>query len=125
MHRHPVRGGGGISAIAYITLCAFLPRDPLSPFSSSLEFISLRRSNPNIGAHRLCDRENIHKMPPKKRHGKDFLVESSQATEGQVLKTTQTTTQPETSAEPRPATEKPEDPKNHRNNQKPRQSQPP
>jgi hypothetical protein len=41
----------GISAIAYVTLSAFPPLNHLSPFSSSLEFVGLRRSNPNIN---LC-----------------------------------------------------------------------
>jgi hypothetical protein len=44
-------------------------------------------------------------MPPKKRPGKDFLVECSpQTVGGQVLETTQTTTQPQTFAELCPAT---------------------
>jgi hypothetical protein len=41
-------------------------------------------------------------MPPKKRHGKPYLTEgSSQEARGQVL---ETTTQPQASIEPRPAT---------------------
>jgi hypothetical protein len=44
-------------------------------------------------------------MPPKRKLGKELPVEgSSQATGAQVLETTQATTQPQTSADPRIAT---------------------
>jgi hypothetical protein len=44
-------------------------------------------------------------MPPKKRPGKELLLKSpSQTTVGQVHEITQTTTQLQTSVEPRPAT---------------------
>jgi hypothetical protein len=53
-------------------------------------------------------------MPPKKRPGKELPLEGpSQMARGQVHETTQTTTQLQTSAEPRPATTKtrrPEEP---------------
>jgi hypothetical protein len=79
-----------------------------------LEFDNLRLSNLNIGTHCLCAQENTHEMPPKKRPGKELPVEaSSQAAGAQVLKTTQTTTQPQTSTEPQQATveiRRPEEP---------------
>jgi hypothetical protein len=60
-------------------------------------------------------------MPPKKRPGKDFLVEgSSYEIGGQVLKTIQPTTQLETSTEPRPAmakTRRPREPLKQRTTQ--------
>jgi hypothetical protein len=49
MYGHTIQGGGGgTSAIAYITLNALLSRNCLSFCPSSLEFDSLRQSNPNI-----------------------------------------------------------------------------
>jgi hypothetical protein len=54
-----------------------------------LEFSSSQLSNPNIGAHRLCARENTHEMPPKMKLKKELPTEgSSQASGAQVLETT-------------------------------------
>jgi hypothetical protein len=86
----------------------------LSFFPPSLEFNNLRLSNPNIGAHHLCARENTHKMPPKKRPEKELSTEaSSQAGGAQVFKTSQIATQPQTFIEPQQATvevRRPEEP---------------
>jgi hypothetical protein len=83
-------------------------------FPLSLEFDNLRLSNPNIGVHHLCARENTHEMLPKKRLKKELPAEGTfEATKAQVLKTTQTTTQPQTSTEPQQATaevRRPEEP---------------
>jgi hypothetical protein len=66
-----------------------------------LDFGSSWLSNPNIGTHRLCARENTHEMPPNRWSRKELSAEdSSQAAGAQPLKTTQTTTQPQTSTKP-------------------------
>jgi hypothetical protein len=84
------------------------------PFLPSLEFDNPRLSNPNIGAHCLCARENTHEMPPKKKPRKELSVEGPpQVTGAQALETTQATTQQQTSIEPRQATaevRRPEEP---------------
>jgi hypothetical protein len=76
-----------------------------------LEFDNFWQSDPNIGTHRVCGRENIHEMPPKKRNGKELPTEdSSQVVGAQVL---ETTTQPQTTTEPYLAmteTRRPEEP---------------
>jgi hypothetical protein len=67
------------------------------PSLPSLEFDNPRISNPNIGAHHLCTRENTHEMPHKKKLGKELSIDGpSQVTRAQALKATnqkQTTTE--------------------------------
>jgi hypothetical protein len=83
------RGGGDlIDNYLHHSLCRFpLLVECRLPFP--LDFSSSRLSNPNIGAHRLCARENTHEMPPKMKLKKELPTEgSSQASGAQVLETT-------------------------------------
>jgi hypothetical protein len=69
-------------------------------FPLLLELDNLRLSNLNIGARCLCARVNTHEMPPKKKPGKEHLVDGpSQSTGALTLETTQTSTQPPPSSE--------------------------
>jgi hypothetical protein len=70
------RGGRLIDNCLHHSPCCFpLPVECHLPFL--LEFGSSRLSNPNIGTHHLCARENTHEMSPKKKHRKELPVEGS------------------------------------------------
>jgi hypothetical protein len=98
MHGHHERGGGGgggqrlIDNFVHHSPCYFpLLVECHPPFP--LEFSISQLSNPNIGTHHLCARENTHEIPPKKKPRKELPVEgSSQAAGAQVLETTQAIT---------------------------------
>jgi hypothetical protein len=64
-------------------------------------FPLLLEFNPNIGAHCLCAREKIHKMPPKKKLGKELATEGpSQSTGAPPLETTHEATHPQIPTQP-------------------------
>jgi hypothetical protein len=67
-----------------------------------LEFDNLWVSNPNIGAHRLCARENTYEMPPKKKPENELSIDGPSQLTGALIP--QTTMQSQISTVPPQAT---------------------